>query len=563
MKCNYCEIKCEIREGKEGHCRMFTNVGDVILEKFPDMYLSIYPTTIETVPMMHYYPRNRFLVVSTIGCNFSCEGCVSGLITTNCDLVSKAMKCIPPEEMIQKVREENCTGVVFCLNEPTVAFPSFMRLAKAARAEGLTVGCSSNGYMTEETVSRLIPYLDFVNIGLKGYSDERYRECGVGSFEPVFRNIRMLHDAGVHLEVSMMYIKGREEELLKAAQFLGGLSPDIPLQVMRFMPFGSASDEMEPHVSEAERLCKEAGRYLNYVYLFNSIGTDLLNTHCPKCNATVISRGFNGPMGAKVESFLERGICTCGYQIPMKGTIANEAYSEPRFLGGYRITRGMESIHELFGVLGVTDNKTFQDIWPVVMNSNYMATYHERLENIPRYLETVEEFGNMTGTEKKAIRIINYLKDTINEVSSQVEKVPMPRVYYTMGHPFISMHASKLENKLVEIAGGFSLNNVINSGERQNSTISVEEINKLNPDIILFSGNMGFSVPEFYDFCHENKIDVDAVSNHRISRLEGSRWRFGSPMWFASLLDIANHIHPEIFNYNIGEEIEKFNISIK
>lgn len=340
MECNYCEVKCEIREGGEGHCSMYINVGGVIHEKYPDMYLNVYPASIETVPMMHYYPRNRFLIVSTIGCNFSCEGCVSGLITTNCDVASKAMKSIPPQEMIQKVREENCTGVVFCLNEPTVTFPSFLRLAKAAKAEGLMVGCSSNGYMTEEVVSELIPYLDFVNIGLKGYSDERYHECGVSSPEPVFRNIRMFHDAGIHLEVSMMYIKGREEEVLKAAKFLADLSPEIPLQIMRFMPFGDNCEEMEPRMSESEHLCTEAGRHLNYVYLFNSIGTGLLNTHCPKCGAAVISREFYGPMGAKVKSFHECGICPCGYQIPMRGTISNQAHDEPRFLGGYRITRG-------------------------------------------------------------------------------------------------------------------------------------------------------------------------------------------------------------------------------
>lgn len=197
------------------------------------------------------------------------------------------------------------------------------------------------------------------------------------------------------------------------------------------------------------------------------------------------------------------------------------------------------------------------------MNSEYMATYHERLENIPKYLETVEEFGIMTGTEEKASKVINYLKDAINGVSSQVENVPKPRVYFTMGHPFISMHASKLENKLVEIAGGYSLNKEIKSGKRANSTIFVDEINELNPEIILFTGSLGFTVPEFYDFCHENKIDVDAVRNHRISQLQGHPWRFGSPMWFINMLDIANLIHPEIFDYTISEEIDKFHRSIQ
>lgn len=35
----------------------------------------------------------------------------------------------------------------------------------------LGVGCSTNGYVTQSALVELIPFLDFVNVGLKGSSD--------------------------------------------------------------------------------------------------------------------------------------------------------------------------------------------------------------------------------------------------------------------------------------------------------------------------------------------------------------------------------------------------------
>lgn len=86
MKCTYCEIGCTIQEkatgqeGATGACRMYECHQGKIVERFPDQYLTIFPISIETMPMLHFFPRGKFLQLSTVGCNFHCTGCISEVI---------------------------------------------------------------------------------------------------------------------------------------------------------------------------------------------------------------------------------------------------------------------------------------------------------------------------------------------------------------------------------------------------------------------------------------------------------------------------------------------------
>ena len=134
--------------------------------------------------------------------------------------------------------------------------------------------------------------MDFVNVGIKGYSDKSYINCGVPSSAPVFRNISRLFDMGVHVETSVVYSRGNEDDVIKVAEAVSDISPTIPVQVMRFIPFGDAPIELEPSVGEAENLCTALRKHVDYVYLFNSPGTELLNTYCPECGSLLCRKGI-------------------------------------------------------------------------------------------------------------------------------------------------------------------------------------------------------------------------------------------------------------------------------
>ncbi|MDR3555430.1 MAG: radical SAM protein, partial [Syntrophobacteraceae bacterium] len=201
------------------------------------------------------HPGGKFLQVCTAGCNFSCRGCVSEVLTGHFRALEGVFQEMGPEQVVGKALEEECLGIMFCFNEPTVSYFTFRRLARMAKEKGLLVGCSTNAYLTEPALEGLLPLLDFVNVGLKGHSEQAYRPCGVPNAAPVLRNLTTLHRRGIHVEVSAILRKAGEAEIVKSARFVASLSKDIPFQVMRFVPFGDAPINMEPSVREAESVC--------------------------------------------------------------------------------------------------------------------------------------------------------------------------------------------------------------------------------------------------------------------------------------------------------------------
>lgn len=91
------------------------------------------------------------------------------------DTDSKALHVLSPKQIVQKGKALNCTGIAFLMNDPLASFFTFLEVCKLAKQAGLVTGCSSNGYFTLKTLDMLIPYLDFINIGLKGLSNAIYQ----------------------------------------------------------------------------------------------------------------------------------------------------------------------------------------------------------------------------------------------------------------------------------------------------------------------------------------------------------------------------------------------------
>ncbi|EHP89089.1 radical SAM protein [Methanotorris formicicus] len=555
MRCNICEFRCEILEGRTGRCGMYTNKNGKIIERFPHSYLFLFPISIETMPILHFYPRHKVLQISSIGCNFKCTGCISEVLIKNVESASEILKKIPPERIIKKAKDENCIGITFCINDPIVSHHSFKELAKLVKENNLFVGCSTNLYFTEESLRELTPYLDFVNVGLKGFSDKIYQEfCKVPSAEPIFRNIKILYKNNIHFEVSVPYIKGKENEIIDIAKSLSSISRDIPLQIMRFIPLGDVDMHLEPSIKEAEKVCEELRAYLDYVYLFNSPGTEYLNT--TKNGKIIIKREFYGPMGARILEYTKDY-----HKIKIVGKISESVFDEEGFFGGYRITRAMEMILAILTAIGVKDKETIGNIWKETLNESFMKEFHEVWggeKTLYDYLNVVRYVGKLAKNEENAEELINYIIKKMKEIEKIREKIKkVVNVYYSMGYPLFALNGSRFENKLVEFVGGRSLNKEIKRKGKPGVNISVEELNKLNPDVVFISGFLSCPEDDFIEYCNKHSISIKALKDKKIYRLPVG-WDFGSPKWILGLMFIANKIYPKIYNFNIQKEANEF-----
>jgi len=107
MKCYVCENNCFIPEDGVGKCGLYSNRNEKIVEIYPNQYLIINPITIETMPMLHFMPRGKFLQVSTVGCNFDCPGCISTVLVKEAGARPAWLQLKEPEMIINEAIEKH------------------------------------------------------------------------------------------------------------------------------------------------------------------------------------------------------------------------------------------------------------------------------------------------------------------------------------------------------------------------------------------------------------------------------------------------------------------------
>lgn len=558
MKCMICEHKCDIPVHGTGRCKMITADAHGIRERFADRYLAAVDTAIESMPMMHYHPQGTFLQVCTVGCNFDCPGCVSQILTDHLSAIQGQFQQMSPEQVLNRAEQTNALGVMFCFNEPTVSFFTFMRLARMAKQKGLKVGCATNGYMTEWAVFKLAPFLDFVNIGIKGSAPDVCEACGIKDARPIFRNIELLHQKGIHVEISVVYRKGREDEVEKTAWFIASLSRQIPLQVMRFLPFGNGDPDDEPTVMSAESLCRRLQQDLDHVYLFNTPGTALLDSVCPRCGQTIMARGFFGPMCANLYQARPGGRCGCGYQLPLQGKIhADDQHRISGYFGGYRTVNAMNMIRSILGILCVKDKTVADTVMADAVRTDLIDGLYARLNRIDDYLDAVDDFARKTGTQKRAVQYREYVELRAQRIRGLTADVQRPRVYYCLGHPLIAMFEEKMESCLAETAGGELTNLDLNREKRPGITIDPQLFERMAPQIILVADTLAWPPSDVIDWCRKNNWFAPALEDGKVFGLHPFR-SSTNPDWILGLMALANIIHPALFEYNLEKEADDF-----
>ena len=96
----------------------------------------------------------------------------------------------------------------------------------------------TNGYINPEPLKKLLPYIDAMNIDLKG-DNEFYKSICSGGSKAVMESIRLAYEMGVHVEVSTLIVGERnsdEKTLTEIGEFIKSVNPDITLHISRYFP---------------------------------------------------------------------------------------------------------------------------------------------------------------------------------------------------------------------------------------------------------------------------------------------------------------------------------------
>jgi pyruvate formate lyase activating enzyme len=275
VHCFLCAHHCRIAEGRFGFCGVRLNQGATLYTLVYGELIASRSDPIEKKPLYHFLPGTRSYSIATIGCNFRCGFCQNWQISqlTKKDGFSPPVRELTPEQVVEQAREEGCASIAYTYTEPTIFFEFAHDTAAVARQKGLKNIFVTNGFMTEEALDAIQPYLDAANVDLKSFRDEFYRRTCKARLEPVLRTIAGLKERGVWLEVTTLIVPGEndsEQELRDIASFLSGLSTEIPWHISRFYPqYEYGDSQMTPMetLRRAQAIGRQAG--LKHIHLGN------------------------------------------------------------------------------------------------------------------------------------------------------------------------------------------------------------------------------------------------------------------------------------------------------
>jgi len=294
VQCQLCPRGCVINPGKRGYCRTRENQNGTLVSLSFGRPVAVHVDPIEKKPLFHFLPGTTAFSVATAGCNLQCRFCQNWEMSQAApeDLSTQPLT---PEELVAKARASGAPVIAYTYTEPVVFYEYMFETAKLAHAQGLKNCMHSNGYINEEPLRRLAPYLDAANIDLKGFSDEYYAKLCAGTLAPVLKTLKVLKEEGVHIEVTNLLLPGfndNESDIRKMCVWIReNLGADTPLHFARFFPMYKLLGLNPTPVSSLEKardIARESG--LRYVYLGNIIGHEAEDTYCPNCRRAVIQR---------------------------------------------------------------------------------------------------------------------------------------------------------------------------------------------------------------------------------------------------------------------------------
>ncbi len=312
VHCFLCAHNCRIEDGKFGFCGVRKNEGGVLYSYIYGELIASNIDPIEKKPLYHFLPGTLSYSIAAIGCNFHCGFCQNWQISQASakDGASGGVK-MNPERVVKEAEKHSCKSIAYTYTEPTIFFEYAYDTAKLAKEAGLYNVFVTNGYMTEEAIGMIAPYLDAANVDLKSFNNDFYTRICKGRLEPVLNSIRFMKKNNIWVEITTLIIPGEndsDEELSQIAEFIAGIDKDIPWHISRFHPdykfLNTGATPLET-LRKAEGIAKKAG--LRYVYLGN-VSEDT-NTYCHKCGELLIKRtGFS-----VIENRIEKGACpSCG-----------------------------------------------------------------------------------------------------------------------------------------------------------------------------------------------------------------------------------------------------------
>ena len=283
-RCEVCFHHCNIPEGGKGLCGARRCVNGAVVSDNYGRVTSLALDPIEKKPLQRFYPGSRILSVGSYGCNLRCPFCQNHEISWSAEAMrlSERAETVTPEELVAaavRTKPRGNIGLAFTYNEPLIGWEFVRDTAALAHEAGLVNVMVTNGTAELPILEALLPYIDAMNVDIKGFTAHYYSDVLGGDLDAVKAFIERAVQA-CHVELTTLIVPGEndsEEEMRALTEWISGLRDaeggtigrGIPLHISRFFPRFHMTDRPATEIAKVYRVADVAREKLDYVFTGN------------------------------------------------------------------------------------------------------------------------------------------------------------------------------------------------------------------------------------------------------------------------------------------------------
>ena len=279
-ECSVCFRHCHIPEGGLGFCGGRTAKNGKVEAFNYGRITSLALDPIEKKPLARFHPGSLIISAGSFGCNLRCPFCQNYEISWSDEAAMFAEKAesLRPDELVEiaeATKSRGNIGIAFTYNEPLIGYEFIRDTARLAKEKDLKTVIVTNGTAELTVLEELKPYIDAMNVDLKGFTDNYYKTILGGDRQQVMAFIEAAATF-CHVELTTLIVPGEndsEEEIRELSKWVSRLKEpdgeDIPLHISRFFPRFHMQDRAATPVRTVYHLAEIAREALNYVYTGN------------------------------------------------------------------------------------------------------------------------------------------------------------------------------------------------------------------------------------------------------------------------------------------------------
>ncbi len=264
--CQLCPNKCIIKEGYKGICGTRFHKDGVLYAENYGLVTAVQIDPVEKKPLYHWRQGTNILSVGSYGCNLKCPYCQNHEISMGKPNVIS----LQPDAIVAQAKSYDLNAIAYTYNEPTVFYEMIYDTAKLAKKDGIANVLVTNGYINEEPLLNLLPYIDAMNIDVKTYDEQKMIDICGGRLDTVIETIRR-SKVMCHVELTMLVVPGLNNDVDEMKTFAKRLFyevGDLPIHLSRYFP-RYKYDEPATDIDLMLHMQKIIRKYFTHVYLGN------------------------------------------------------------------------------------------------------------------------------------------------------------------------------------------------------------------------------------------------------------------------------------------------------